>query len=515
MKKIFKLLLPLIIGSLVTMLGTSCKKQHYTIETTTDVNIVDYLRKYPDQFSELVKVLDKTNISPYLNAYGAYTIFAPTNDAIKLYLQKIGKASVDDIDSSTWKNICRLHLIQDTIRTTSFTDGKLYTPTMYGQFLTTSVNDYGVTIVNRQAAITQSNILTGNGYIHVIDHVLQPATQTIAQMVEANSKYSIYTQALKATGLYDTLNIVNNPDTTRRWLTFLAESDSVLKLSGINTYTDLQKKYNNTGDPKNPNDSLFLYMAYHILTNLNYLADIVSAPSHPTLAPSNVVTSLLSGQTILLNQAVFNGVFEQGIQMDRANSDNSCTNGVVHALLGDIYLKIRSPFRVDFDIADQPEIRKLTSIFRRAGKYVQFSVGQLANVTWQQGLVQYTCEPATTTNYYWYDDHLDFGLRTNPVVNSFIEFTTPLIVKGKYKVWVNYRRGGQGNYTQVFVDDVPLSRIVDLTAYLPSTTATPAVLESQGFKRYSANIPTSNSTQAGELAGVVDIATTDVHKIKF
>ncbi|MDE3236711.1 MAG: hypothetical protein KGO81_12205, partial [Bacteroidota bacterium] len=43
----------------------------------------------------------------------------------------------------------------------------------------------------------------------------------------------------------------------------------------------------------------------------------------------------------------------------------------------------------------------------------------------------------------------------------------------------------------------------------------PAVLESQGFKRYSANIPTSNSTQAGELAGVVDIATTDVHKIKF
>ncbi len=55
----------------------ACKKQQFDLLTTTDVNIVDYLRKSPDQYSELVKALDKTNISPFLNAYGTYTYLLP------------------------------------------------------------------------------------------------------------------------------------------------------------------------------------------------------------------------------------------------------------------------------------------------------------------------------------------------------------------------------------------------------------------------------------------------------
>jgi uncharacterized surface protein with fasciclin (FAS1) repeats len=68
---------------------TGCKKQALDYTTTSDVNIVDYLRRYPELYSEYVKVLDRTNISPFLNAYGAYTCFAPTNSAFKLYLESI------------------------------------------------------------------------------------------------------------------------------------------------------------------------------------------------------------------------------------------------------------------------------------------------------------------------------------------------------------------------------------------------------------------------------------------
>jgi uncharacterized surface protein with fasciclin (FAS1) repeats len=73
---------------LILTVLSGCKKQYLTLTTTEDVNIVDYMRKYPDQFSEYVKILDRTNISPFLNAYGTYTAFAPTNDAIKAYLVK-------------------------------------------------------------------------------------------------------------------------------------------------------------------------------------------------------------------------------------------------------------------------------------------------------------------------------------------------------------------------------------------------------------------------------------------
>jgi len=501
------------------VISLSCKKTPIQYTTTSDVNIVDYLRRYPDQFSEFVKMLDRANISPFLNAYGAYTCFAPNNAGIAAYLKKIGKTSSDQLDTAAIRAICRLHLIEDTITTLSFTDGKMNTPTMYGQYLITSVNGEGSTVVNRQAIIVQPNIHTGNGYIHVLDNVLQPASLTVAQSVEQNSRYTIFTQALKATGFYDSLNINNNPDSTRTWLTVLAEPDSVYNAIGINSYSDLVHKYNNTGNPKNPNDSLFLYMAYHVLPGLNYVADIASAQSHTTLAPLNVVTALLSGTTVLLNQATFNGVFEPGVAVDRVNSDVSCTNGVLDALTGDIYLKLRTPVPVYWDVADQPEIRKLTSVFRKAGKSNVFTYGSLSGVTWQNttiSAVTYNCDAATGTNYYYWNDHLDFNLRTPSNQNQWIEFTTPLLVKGTYKVWICYRRtAAQGTYTQVTFDGVPTSRLVDLTQYLPSTTATDAVLESQGFKRYSSSAALTVTTQVGQLAGVINVATTDVHKIRL
>ncbi len=510
----------ILFAGLVLFHSISCRKLQYVTTTTTDVNIVDYMRRYPSQFSEYLKILDRTNISPFLNAYGTYTCFAPTNDAFKLYLQKIGKTSTDDIDTGSLRKICQLHLIQDTISTQKFTDGKLYAITMYGQYLTTAVDELGVTIVNRQAAIIQPNIQTGNGYIHVLDHVLQPAALTIAQTVEQNTKYTIFTQALKATGLYDSLNIVNNADTTRRWLTFLAESDSALKADTIHhvtNYADLKATYCNTGNPLNPSDSLHLYMAYHILTGIKYLADIVSFPSHTTLAPLAVVTQTLDGQTILLNQATFNGIFEAGIPIDRPNSDVSCTNGVVHSLLGNVYLKKRTPVRVDFDIAAQPEIIKLTSIYRKAGKSQLFSYGQLADVTWQNpnSTPQYSCDAATGTNYYWWNDHFDFNMRFgNSAANNWIEFTTPLLVQGTYKVWVCFRKASTGQYVQLSFDGTPTAKLIDFTANL-NTSLSGATLEATGYKRYSATAAASVSTQVAQLAGVVNVPTTDRHKIRF
>lgn len=490
---------------------TGCKKQVLDYTTTSDVNIVDYLRRYPDQFSEYVKVLDRTNISPFLNAYGAYTCFAPTNDAFKLYLKKIGKTSTDDLDTAALSNICKLHLIVDTISTGSFTDGKLPSPTMYGQYLITGVNDNGATLINRQAILTQPNILTGNGYIHVIDHVLEPATQTIAKMIEGNNDYKIFTAVLRATGFYDSLNIANNPDTTRRFLTCLAEPDSILAKQNIYSLGDISLKYKSV-NPKNPNDSLYLYAAYHIMPALKYVADIVSSQSHLTLAPQSVITVSLTGQTVLLNEITFNGVFEPGSAINRPASDNSCINGVLHTLSNGIVLKVRQPYRVDFDPGDQPEIRKLTSIYRRAGKSQTFTYGQLKDVNWQlsTATVSYYVDAATTTNSYWWDDGFSFNLRTS--VNNWIEFKTPLIVKGKYKVWCNFRRSNMGQYTQVSFDGVVTPKICDFFSNVPTGVTAP-VLESQGYKRYTVNQTQNNNF--GVLAGTIDVATTDRHTIRL
>jgi uncharacterized surface protein with fasciclin (FAS1) repeats len=498
------------------LLGLSaCKKQQFDLLTTTDVNIVDFLRKSPDQYSELVKALDRTNISPFLNAYGTYTLFAPDNAAFKIYLTSIGKNSVDEMDVEVLKDLLRLHIINDTIRSTSFTDGKLYAPTMQGQFLTTGIQaETGATIVNRQALGLALNQLTGNGYIHTLDHVLLPATLTVAKQIEANTKYSYFTQALKETGWYDTLNVVNTTDSTRRWKTLLLESDSILKIAGYPTYASFKAKFSNTGNPKNPSDSLNLYMAYHMLWDIKYIADIVSFTSHNTYAPQQVVTQTLEGQNVLINQATFNNVFEKGILMNRATSDQPATNGVFHNLSGQLLLKKRDPFRVDFDIAAQPEIIKLTSIYRKVGKSQTFALGQLKDVTWQNvnSTPQYTTEAATTGNFYWWDDHFDFNMRyNNSAANNWIEFKTPLLVKGKYKVWVCFRRASVGQYVQVSFDGTPTSKLVDFTTALNGALAG-AALEATGYKRYTV-ISTSNNYAM--MAGIVDVPTTDRHLLRF
>jgi uncharacterized surface protein with fasciclin (FAS1) repeats len=514
--------------TITTFLG-SCKKQQYPILTSSTLNITQYLEANPTQYSLFDQILEKSGYSGFLGAYGAYTLFAPTDDGVKTYLKTAGKASVADLDANTCKDIIKLHLIQDTISTIQFTDGKLQSITMYGQYLITgvaNVSGTSKTVINRQANLLTGNIRLGNGIVHSIDNVLTPATLTIAQMVEQNPKYSIFTQALKATGYYDTLNVPANSSTnaSRKFFTLFAETDSTFNAAGFSNYAALVKKYSTKGNPKDPADSLHLFVAYHTIPDIKYLADVITTPSLATLAPQEVITSSLNGTTLLLNETTFNGILEPGVPVNRSYSDNSTTNGVLHAVNTNFTIKVRAPTALYWDVADQPELRKITTVFRKNGTNTVINYGQLANVTWDRtaSTISYFCDATTSANYHIYYDYLVFGLQFgNAAVINWIEFTSPLLVKGQYKVWICYRVGVQGQYVQVSVDGSPLSRIVNMInsstsgGYLPDVTQNDDVLSAQGFKRYAAQAPTTNNTQVAQLAGTVNITSTDRHKLRL
>jgi uncharacterized surface protein with fasciclin (FAS1) repeats len=520
----------------------SCKKVEIVKTTTSDVNIYDYLVKNSDKYSEFAKMVQKAGYADFLNAYGSYTVFAPTNDGVKVFLQETGKASVDAFTVPEIQNIVKLHLIQDTINTSSFTDGKLPLVTMLGQYLITGVaNSNGTSsyTVNRQALVIQPNIALSNGIVHSIDHVLKAATKTVAQTIEANPDYSIFTQALKETGFYDSLNIVNNPDTTRRFLTVFAETNKALQDSFITSYAALKAKYSNTGNPKSESDSLHLYVAYHITTDARYIADVVSSTSIPTLAPLEVITPMLDGQKVLLNDVVFNGRHEPGIELDRTNSDVTSSNGVVHQAKGHFAVKIRVPVRVDFEPSDQPELRKMTSVWGKAttanaitstGGGTFFTRGTFADITTfsnqipSNGIgsyVSYCCMPPGNTTYYgWRADYLRPGMG-NTTRSLWIEFRTPLLVKGRYKVWVCYYRGRASTNNPAFpnrvdFDGQPLQRTFDFSEQKPM--GTPSELEALGYKQYT-EATTDNGTvdrnNVGRLVGIVDVKTTDRHTVRI
>jgi uncharacterized surface protein with fasciclin (FAS1) repeats len=505
-------------GILAITYYSSCKKATLVTTTTQDVNIYGYLAKNPDQFSEFVKILDMTGYDGFLNAYGAYTLFAPTNDALSAYLKEINKTSVDQIDVEEMKNLVKLHVIQDTITTNSFKDGKLPKVTLYGQYLLTGVtNTEGTSnfIINRQATVAQSNIVTGNGIIQVITNVLKPAKLTLAKMIEQNPEFSIFNEALKATGLYDSLNIENNPDTTRRFLTVFAETNQALKDTGIISYADLKARYSQTGDPKNHADSLYLYVAYHINIDANYLADIVTASSLSTLAPLEVLSPRLDEQNVLINDLDFNGVHEKGVILDRNKSDNSATNGVLHTSTGHFAIKIRQPVPLYWDVADFPEVRRLPAVFRKSN--FSFAPGSLKDIMWENTTtmqsVVYTFAGLSSTNFIMYNaDYitLPIGL-TNTARSKWFEFRTPLLVKGRYKVWICYRAQASSGNNPAFplrtlFNGEPFSRLFDFQVGVPAGTV--GELEALGWKRYSE--PTISSS-AGRLLGTIDVKTTDRH----
>jgi len=527
MKKRFLFITGLITLILGSVYISGCKKVNIVTNTTEDVNIVGYLDKRPDSFSLFRQILERTGTASFLNAYGAYTCFAPTNSGVTAYLQKIGAASVEAADLNTLKDMVRLHLLEDTIYTNSFTDGKLPVITMYGQYLVTAVtNKGGVSsyIINRQALVEESNIRVGNGIIHVIDNVLLPAVKTTSQQLEEKPEYSIFVQAMKATGFFDKLNTVD-PDTSKKWFTVFAESNQALADSGITSFDILKAKYSQTGNPMNANDSLHMYVAYHITQGLKFLGDIISVSTHETLLPQEVVSVKLIDQEVILNQDVFNGVLEIGVKLTRDKSDNASTNGVWHAAAAHFMVKYRKPTALYWDVSSFDEIMKLPAYYRRANygfnrpteadqpiKDHYWGWGALAGTN---TLTYMYSTSSSISNFSVNNDVniLPMGLPARPV---WWEMRTPPIIKGKYKVWICYSWQKQSSSSnmlcQVEVNGQLMQRTMNFTEARP--TGTDAELEAIGWKRYIED-PSNSRRQASRLVGVIDFQTTQQQIIRI
>jgi uncharacterized surface protein with fasciclin (FAS1) repeats len=420
------------------------------------------------------------------------------------------------------------------VTTSDFNDGKLSTQTLYGQFLITGViNREGAAFyqINRQALVTQPNILLGNGIIHVIDNVLEPSSLTIAKLIEQSpSDYSIFTEALKATGYYDTLNVTASADKTRKWFTLIATTNKTfVDSANIKSYADLYSRYCNTGNPKAATDSLHLYIAYHILNDIKYLADIVSASSHETYAPLEVITDKMVNKKVLINDDEYytiNGnVHEQGIELELSNSDVSASNGVLHRAIGNLAIKVRNPFPVYWDLCAQvPELTRLTSVYRK--QTYLFDYGDSTNNTfkdikWEKSCLKYRTGVKGYLGDYWQIGMGTSSSNTNSLGtcsgNKWIEFTTPLLVKGKYKVWFcYYTQNSTVSAVQGSFDSIPLtSGLIQFHQKISSVAVVDeASLEALGWKWWAGLSEKAGST-AGRMLGIIDVKNTGRHKIRF
>ncbi|AXY75950.1 DUF5108 domain-containing protein [Paraflavitalea soli] len=515
------LAISILISLFAGLIVSGCKKQQFREDTTTDVNIVGYLEKNIDSFSLFKQILDRTDNSAFLNAYGSYTCFAPTNGGIKAWLAATNTASVDAADINVLKELVKFHLLSDTVSTAAFKDGRLPVPTMQSQFLITGVSfkdGSSSYTVNRQAAVLRSNIKVGNGIIHEIDHVLVPSSKTIAQQLEANPNFSIFVEAMKATGYYTLLNTVD-PDTAKRWMTVIAESNQALADSGFASFAALKTKYSNTGDPANTADSLHIYMAYHILRDIKFLGDIINASTHQTLQPQEVISTQLINQDVVVNEDIFDGILEKGVLLTRNISDNAATNGVWHQAAAHYMTKFRKPAAVFWDLCSFPEIMKLPAYYKKQNyNFVRQNEldKPIKDIDWE-------FKSASTTLTYFYSTSSSLGIYQYnndclvlplgaPSRATWFEFTTPVIIKGRYKVWICYN-ARNAVVCNVRVNGDLMQRPVNLGEFRPA--GSDAELESIGWKRYIESTGSNSGYYVSRLVGTIDIKTTERHKLRL
>jgi uncharacterized surface protein with fasciclin (FAS1) repeats len=347
----------MMIVMLYGLLYTSCserdiEKNYYTF---TGEMITDYLKKRSDKFSLFYSILEKANLTGVLDAYGSYTCFAPTNEAVSAYMQKKGYATVDGIPQDEIFYIAYNCIVQKAYLTTDLVAGAIPTVNMYDRYLLISFNANSTTgalevNINNQSKIIRKDDQVENGVIHTIDAVLTPSNFQLPEVIAQYDELSIFYQALVATGLADSLRKVEDlsyvsgrtyldigntgsvvsPAKRKYGYTVFIETNKVFNQSSNGKITDLSSlnDYAKGVYPdgagidslKDPESSLYQFMSYHILKAFINYNKFVYKATYQTVPNTNLYEyyeTMASAPPALLK--VMDGT--DGIRINRRKDD--------------------------------------------------------------------------------------------------------------------------------------------------------------------------------------------------
>ncbi len=533
-------------GVLVLLLTlNSCTKNVEEIVISDDKQIDELMEKHG--LTSFLAILDKSEMRSTVHAYGNYAIFVPTNEAVAAYLQKIGKATVNDLTKEEAVAIVKYHLLNvtnksDSLTTKGFIDGRMGYPNFAGSYLTTKQTGEDIRI-NRQANIlSPRDIKASNGHLHIIDHVLtppDPLTESITARVRAlpDDKFSLFKEAFERSGLADLLS----QNVKGQWKTLFIQDNDAYASAGIHNLAQLIADLKvNTPAVENEDSLLKNYIGYHTVPRLQYIADLLKVSSLQTLVKNQVITftrAISNTETkILLNELKLGQTTEPGVPIDKNSdfSDWTCSNGVIQKINGNIQIKIRSAYRIYWDIAEQPEIMALRN-FRKPGCAADYNPGDLSEITWKyksgtpvaQQQIHYYCGTIPQTiaafdekSQYVYADYLRLNLDLGAI--QWMEMKTPVLIGSEagtsYKVWICYRRELEcyvkTSFKQEGKDDQILPYIFDMSLYAPATISTaPEVAELDGYKMYNAK--KFSSVVISKLLGTIKVYTTGRHTLRL
>jgi len=271
-----------------------------------------FLIQRPDRYSEFVEIVKKSNKVniDLLGTYGEYTVFAPTNEAVNLFLASRGLTSIDQLSVEDCDTIAATHIIERSYFTTDFSDATLPTANMLDRYLTITFDsvivDEKINIefyINNAARIIIHDDSVENGVVHTMDRVIDATSEMLPDLIKKDSTISLFSLALQLTHMDDSMQIYLDesyfcdPDSfeeghcystaeeydnvfymEKRYFGFTGfiETDEVYASKGINdiedlkayaktVYDDMYPEDANITDPTDRRNSLNRWVSYHFL----------------------------------------------------------------------------------------------------------------------------------------------------------------------------------------------------------------------------------------------------------
>ena len=248
------------------LIFNACKEDidESNLYTFTGETIEDYLANRSEQFSSFNYILQRIGYDKILSAYGTYTCFAPTNDAVQAYIDSLyddttnknlvhngmTARSLEGLTDSLCNDIALFHLLNTKVMGVNMGNG-MTIKTLLGRDINTSIDSIsGQVVVSRTAFITSMDNELENGVLHELNHVITRSNLLVAGEMESHpDQFNIFALALKATALADSLTELQKPSLNivvenkeKYWVpekcemgyTIFAETDDVFRANGIN-----------------------------------------------------------------------------------------------------------------------------------------------------------------------------------------------------------------------------------------------------------------------------------------
>lgn len=194
-------------------------------------------------FSDFTEIVKRSGLWDSLGGSGIYTCFAPTNEALKMYLQeqyeladeheKAMYQSIRTLSDSICAVIAKRHLFRDVILLDNLRDGFLPVPNLLNETINYMIQqdsrytaDGEILLVSRyiispNSVVIECDDTVGNGMIQVIDRVLDaPRNQELRFFIPGLLKSNNETAPdyLTATIFYHALLVTNLRDSLEQYI---------------------------------------------------------------------------------------------------------------------------------------------------------------------------------------------------------------------------------------------------------------------------------------------------------